>query len=67
VDPRLLTIEQVARRLAVSAPTVRRMMRQGSLRPVRLRGSVRFRPDDVERLIADSMGAPAQSLTASRT
>jgi excisionase family DNA binding protein len=56
VSPRpLLTVFEVARILSVSAETVRRMEHAGRLRGIRLsRGSLRFDPADVERLIKGS-------------
>jgi len=48
---RLLTIEQVAYRLAVSPATVRRLMNTGALPRVTVGGSVRFEPADVIALI----------------
>lgn len=49
---RLLRAREVADRLAVSEPTVWRLGRAGMLRKVRIGGSTRFHPDDVDDLIA---------------
>jgi excisionase family DNA binding protein len=50
---RLLGVEQVADILGVGASTVRRLVRQGRLHPVRLvpNGWLRFRERDVQALI----------------
>ena len=51
-ESQLLTAEQVARLLAVSVKTVRRMTRRGELpRPVRIGRQVRWRLADIERFI----------------
>jgi excisionase family DNA binding protein len=47
----LLTTKQVAERLALSEPTVRRLARRGFLPRVRIGGSVRFRESDIGRII----------------
>jgi excisionase family DNA binding protein len=47
----LLTVQEVAERLAVSLATVRRLTRAGALTRVVIGGSVRFEPVDVEALI----------------
>ena len=44
---RLLTTEDVAVVLKVSVRTVERMLHDGEIKPVRLRGLVRFRLEDV--------------------
>ena len=48
---RLLTVQEVARRLAVSRWTVYRLVRTGDLQKIRVGGSIRFRAADVETLI----------------
>lgn len=51
---KLLTIEETAAKLRVSANSVRNMVKNGRLPEVRLgypRGAVRFDPKDVEKLI----------------
>jgi excisionase family DNA binding protein len=50
---RLLRVRQVAEVLAVSEPTVWRLARTGELRVVRVGGSTRFLPGDVQSLVAD--------------
>jgi excisionase family DNA binding protein len=47
----LLSVEQVARRLNVSAQTVRTLTRTGGLRTVRVGTKMRFRPQWVEDYI----------------
>jgi len=47
----LLTVNQVAQRLAVAPITVRRLIAEGKLHAVRLRQSIRLRAEDVESLI----------------
>jgi len=46
----LLTIKDTCRALALSEWTVRRMIADGTLRVVRIRGSVRLFAEEVERL-----------------
>ncbi len=48
---RLLTRREVAWRLNVSTRTVDRLVEDGSLTPIDIRGVVRFHPDDVTDLI----------------
>lgn len=48
----LLTYDQAAAQLAVSADTVKRMVKRGELRLVHVADrAVRLRADDIERLI----------------
>ncbi|ASN72033.1 hypothetical protein 7S2_40 [uncultured Caudovirales phage] len=47
----LLTVDQVAERLAVSARTVGRMYRTGEIPHVRVRGAIRISNRDVEQYI----------------
>jgi excisionase family DNA binding protein len=47
----LLTIREAARSLGVSTRTIHRLVRDAELAPVRIRGSVRFRPQDIEAYI----------------
>ena len=50
----LLTVQNVADRLAVDPKTVRRWAWNGELAYVRLAAkAIRFKPEDVERFIAD--------------
>jgi excisionase family DNA binding protein len=56
--PRLLSVREVADALAVSRVTVWRLVRRGELRPVRVGRAVRFRPEDVERVVRE--GAPTR-------
>ncbi len=54
-DPhRLLTIEEVARRLSVSKTTVEREVDDGRLSPVRVRGQRRFDPRAVDAYVRES-------------
>jgi excisionase family DNA binding protein len=55
--PPLYTREAVATRLAVSKPTVDRLVKNGRLTCVRIGGAVRFHPDDVDGLIESLRGA----------
>jgi excisionase family DNA binding protein len=52
----LYTRESVAARLAVSKPTVDRLVKNGTLRCVRIGGAVRFHPADVDELIESLRG-----------
>jgi excisionase family DNA binding protein len=56
--PDLLTIPEAAQRLACSPGAVRKWLRQGRLRPVRLGRAVRLRAADVVRAISE--GIPPQ-------
>jgi excisionase family DNA binding protein len=49
----LLTVAQTAAVLNVSMRTIRRLAASGCLQPVRIGRSVRLRPQDIERMIAD--------------
>lgn len=57
---RLLSAKQVADRLGVRTERVRELAREGHLRSIRLTalGNHRFRPEDVERLLAGEDGEP---------
>lgn len=48
----LLTVRDVAALLAVSAVTVRRLVRAGDLRSIRIGGSIRFDRGEIEALVA---------------
>ncbi|MEO6802162.1 MAG: helix-turn-helix domain-containing protein [Granulicella sp.] len=50
--PRLLTLLEVARALAVSPHTIRKMVRQNRLRPTKICRRLLFAPEEVLRLIA---------------
>jgi excisionase family DNA binding protein len=58
---RLLTVRQVAARLAVSTDTVYRLCDRGSLRFVRISGSIRIDPASVEAFIAGGGDSSNQS------
>lgn len=48
----LLTKKEVADFLRVSVKTVERMVADGELKAIRIRGQVRFDPEDIRALIA---------------
>jgi excisionase family DNA binding protein len=53
---RLLTTAQVAERFQVDGWTVRRWVRQGKLPAIKLSGKYnRYRPEDVERIVAEGV------------
>ena len=54
--PRLLTLHEVADALRLSPHTIRAMVRQRRLEPVRLCRRLLFRPADIERLVSESSG-----------
>jgi excisionase family DNA binding protein len=47
----LITVAEVKGLLAVSAPTVYRLAAKGEIPSIRIGGSIRFRIDDIERLL----------------
>lgn len=47
----LLTVGEAAKRLSCCPQTVRRLAKRGKLPAVTCLGHMRFRPDDVERLV----------------
>ena len=58
MDNRLLTIKEVAERLAVGRGAVYRLIRDQKIVPLRFGRSVRFRPEDVAKLIEESRDVP---------
>lgn len=56
-DPNLLTVDEVAPRIRASIYTVRRLIKEGRLDAVKVRGVWRVTPAAVERLLAPSNGA----------
>jgi len=48
---RLITKKMVAKRLSVSTRTIDRMVAEGVLNKVLLRGSVRFRECEIEKIV----------------
>lgn len=53
---RLLTLEEVQRRLAVGRTTVYRLIRAGDLPTVKIRGSRRVREQDLEAFVEGRLG-----------
>jgi excisionase family DNA binding protein len=51
---RLMTLLEVAAMLRLSPHTIRAMVRQHRLTPVRLCRRLLFNPSDIERLVAES-------------
>ena len=58
---RLLTLLEVADTLRLSPHTIRAMVRQRRLEPVRLCRRLLFRPADIERLVSESSGGQGAS------
>jgi excisionase family DNA binding protein len=46
---KLLSVKQVANRLGCGTTTVWSLVREGSLRAIRIKGVVRIRPEDIEK------------------
>lgn len=57
---RLLTVREVAKRLSVSTKTVYRLKDEGALAYMKVRGSLRFREQDVEGLETRCRVAPGR-------
>ena len=57
-SPRLMTVRDVARRLSVSTKTIYRLKDERALAYIKVRGSLRFREDDVEALEARGRVTP---------
>lgn len=49
---RLLTVDEVAERLAVHPNTVRRLVERREIRPVRVGRLLRFTPEDLDAYLA---------------
>ena len=63
----LLTVPEACRYLSISRATLYRLMDAGNIRRVRIGGSVRFRPDDLDAFIdasLDTADADAAGLRA---
>jgi excisionase family DNA binding protein len=45
------TVEEVAKILKVSTATVRRMIDDGELKAIRIRGQIRIRKEDLDKLL----------------
>ncbi|MGH2966287.1 MAG: helix-turn-helix transcriptional regulator [Solirubrobacterales bacterium] len=54
-EQRLLRIEDIAERLAVSRSMAWKLIAQGQLRSIRIGRSVRVRPSDLEAYVADAL------------
>lgn len=54
----LLTVAAACQHLAISRATLYRLMGEGSIRPVRIGGSVRFRPSDLEAFVSECLATP---------
>ena len=52
---RLITKQMVAKRLSVSTSTVDRMTKEGILKKVYLRDTVRFREHDIDQIVANGI------------
>lgn len=57
----LLRLPEVAERLQVSMPTVRRMVKDGRIKSVRVGRVIRVRPIDLESYIRTSINAAGQA------
>jgi excisionase family DNA binding protein len=47
----LLTVQEVANRLNVSRPTVYRLVKKGKIQHIKVEGSIRIKPGDLESFI----------------
>ena len=54
ISGRLLTLQDVADLLRLSPHTIRAMVRQNKLRPVRICRRLLFDPNDIQRLLDES-------------
>ena len=59
-DKQLLTLEDACERLQVSEATIRRLVKDGELRVVRIGRAIRVRPEDLDAFID---GRPTQTGT----
>jgi len=57
----LLTAEQTCRVLNVSRPTLYRLLGDGALRSLRIRGRRMFRRNDIERFVARAANATREA------
>jgi len=53
---RLLTVREVAERLAVSAPIVYSLCERGEIRHIRISNAIRVLPEDLEAFLAAQQG-----------
>lgn len=56
--PPLLTVPDACRLLSISRATLYRLMSDRIIRPVRIGGSVRFRPSDLEAFVSECLATP---------
>ena len=54
----LLTVPEACRYLSISRAKLYRLMGDGTIWPVRIGGSVRFRPSDLESFVDECLAAP---------
>lgn len=54
-DKQLLTLEDACERLQVSEATIRRLVKDGELRVVRIGRAIRVRPEDLDAFIRDHL------------
>lgn len=62
-SPQLITIYQAANLLAVSTRTIRRMVQDGDLPTIKIRGNYRFRVKDIEQLVNTEVDRSGQTWT----
>jgi len=60
MNDQLLTIDQVAEKLAVKRGTVYNLMRSGDLDYIKIRGATRFTPEAVSRFVDSCAEKPEQ-------
>lgn len=63
----LLTEDQAAKRLAISGRTLRKLRQEGLVHYIRIRTSIRYAPEDLERYVesvrkCQSISAPARPI-----
>lgn len=67
MDYALLTLAQVAERLAVSEQTVRRLAASGELQRVRIRRAARYSARDVARLASQGTGLRERGVESAKS
>jgi excisionase family DNA binding protein len=60
--PKLLTLSSVAEVLAISPHTVRKMVRDGRLRPIKICRRLLFTPDSIKCFLAAAETLPPEKL-----